>query len=403
MQRHGAVGQVHGLPAAAHLGVQRAARRHDGAEVGDGVVHPEAVAAAPETPSAWSRSLDPGGSIVTSSTSVASTRPAPQRPRRAAAAPAASASTAGGNPSGSANSARIAAKSGPLGAPAHSHDGRRAASPPSARRARPSTGRAATPPAPRRAVTTHRVAGSPPSTVWSPSTSRSPGKSGLRPIARGVDEQLAHHRPGHVAEPGARVEVDGVDPHLAGPQPQHLRRPDPADPGVRHARRPGRLGQLRTAAASRSDDATRSRGSRRASAGALLDVRVRALGAGVGGRDDTGARPGQQVDHRVGVAGEVGQHVRPAPAGQQRRGAERSSPIRVIIPRRYAAPSAAQASASVTVGRRLPDTASPPGTCCAARRSRRRGHHRRAVREVARGLAGMAHAPGVPVAMTSPG
>jgi hypothetical protein len=46
VQRHGAVGQVHGLPATAHLGVQRRARHDDGAEVGDGVVHAEAGAGA---------------------------------------------------------------------------------------------------------------------------------------------------------------------------------------------------------------------------------------------------------------------------------------------------------------------------------------------------------------------
>ena len=103
-----AVGQVHRLPAPAHLGVQRRARHDDGTEVGDGVVHAEAARpGAGSTPTAWSRSLEPGGSIVTSSTSVASTRSGPAAGRAAAAA-AASASTAGGNPSGRPNSARTA-------------------------------------------------------------------------------------------------------------------------------------------------------------------------------------------------------------------------------------------------------------------------------------------------------
>jgi hypothetical protein len=60
--------------------------------------------------SAWSRSFEPGGSTVTNSTSVASTRPAWFTP--AEAARPASASTSGEKSGSSPNSDRMASKSG---------------------------------------------------------------------------------------------------------------------------------------------------------------------------------------------------------------------------------------------------------------------------------------------------
>ena len=78
VQRHRAVGQVDGLPAAAHLGVQRPAglrppRRGRRWRSAPGSRRPRRA-----TPTAWSRSFEPGGSMVTSSTSVASTRSGPR-------------------------------------------------------------------------------------------------------------------------------------------------------------------------------------------------------------------------------------------------------------------------------------------------------------------------------------
>ena len=382
MQGHRAVGQVHRLPAPAHLGVQRRARHHDGTEIGDGVVHAEARAV-PEprrtTPTAWSRSLDPGGSIVTSSTSVASTRSGPAAGRAAAAA-AASASTAAGKPSGQARTRRAPrAKSGR----GHSHRRqRRAAASP--RRSQVTPLRPAEQPR-------HELRGGPPYLERPPVRSR--GHLPHRPRPRlvggyeqqprelragahrlgGIGEELAQHRPGQVGERGAGVEVDGVDPHLAGPQPQHVRGQDPAAPEV-HARRPGLLRHL----ADRRGEPVRRRDEvgadlRGRALGARLDVRVALLGAGVGRGRDAGAGPGQQVDQRVGVAGDVGQHVRPGPVRQRRRLGERL----VTHPGQHppqvggAVGGPGQRLLLVGVTTVSPRRRSPPGTCCGSCRSPR--------------------------------
>ena len=264
--------------------------------------------------------------MVTSSMSVASTRPsarrrprAPPRPPRPAPPP--------GSPSGSANSARTAAKSGDRPrSRCQSHGGSvgslRA---PSARSGlpldRPSSHAASSGAGP---VTT--------TAVTLPDLPRAvavdePQHRAFRLAAHrlaGVHEQGVDHRPWHVGEHGARVEVDGVDPHLAGPYPRHRRRPDHAALHVGDQRRPGRFRQVTHDGGQpvgRGDDVVADL-VRRADR-ALLDVGDPRLGAGVGGGDDPGARPQQQVDHAVGVAGEVGQHVRAAPSGQQRRRAER--------------------------------------------------------------------------------
>ena len=110
----------------------------------------------------------------------------------------------------------------------------------------------------RRAGDHHRCPSTPSSTARSPSTSRSTGHSGLRPIASRVHEQGVEHRPRHVGERGARVEVDGVDPHLAGPYPRHRRRPDHAALHVGRPRRPAASGRVTHDVASRSDEAMTS-------------------------------------------------------------------------------------------------------------------------------------------------
>ena len=286
VQRHRAVGQVDGLAAPAHLGVERAARRDDRAEVGDGVVHPEPVAAPGDaqrlvevlgTRRVDGHQLDVGG---VDPPVPRRRRARPPRPPRPARRP--------GSPSGSANSARTAAKSGDRPrSRCQSHGG-------SAGSLRAPSARSGLPLGPaqqprgqlrRRAGDHHRRRPPRSSHARSPSTSRSTGHSGLRPIASQASTSSASSiGPGMSANDGARVEVDGVDPHLAGPHPRHRRRPDHPALHVGDQRRPGRFRQVTHDGGQpvgRGDDVVADL-VRRADR-ALLDVRDPRLGAGVGG------------------------------------------------------------------------------------------------------------------------
>ena len=328
VQRHGAVGEVEGLPAPAHLGVERATRCDDGAEVGDRVVHPEAVAAAGDAERLVEilgpgrvdgHQLDVGGVDPPFAHQIAVQRRSRRRFGRLGHHRG---GKRGGQRELGADGGEVRFGRG-LG---HSHAGRAGSfRVPSARSGfpfdRPISQAASSGAGP---VTT--TAGpSPTDQVWSPSTSRNLGHSGLAAHRlAGVDEQGLHHRTGHVVERGARVEVDGVDPHLAGPHPRHRRGADHPPLRVGDERRPRRLRQLpydHGQPVGGGDDIVADL--RRRADRALLDVRHPRLGIGVGRGDDTGARPREQVDHGIGVAGEVGQHVRPAPARQQGPGAER--------------------------------------------------------------------------------
>ena len=318
--------------------------------------------------------------------------PAPQ-PGRAAAAAAASASTAGGNPSGRPNSARTAPKSGAALAGVGVQPRRQiqpaasaAASPRRYAGHAPSTGRAATPRAPRRApaprAAPRPTAGiSPTAHVRGSSVgaSSSRGNSGRAPIvtAASVRSSRSIGR-GRSAERGAGVEVDGVDPHLAGPQPQHVRGQDPAPPEV-HARRPGLLGHLPDGGGEpvrRRDEVGADLGGRALGTG--LDVRVALLACWC--RPGSGHRCGPRSSRLISASALRATWVSTCArvqSGSDDGLANASSPIRVIIPRRCAAPSAAQGSACSSVGVTvaLPaasrDPGSRPGRRCGSCRSRR--------------------------------
>ena len=127
----------------------------------------------------------------------------------------------------------------------------------------------------------------------SPSTSRSTGHSGLRPIASsGVDEQrVAASAPAcrRTRRPrrGRRRGSTSRGPASTAPPTPGSRGParwSPAPP------RPPPAARARRRPAGRTTR-RRRRGSPRRADGALLDVGDAALGAGVGGGDDTGARP----------------------------------------------------------------------------------------------------------------
>ena len=206
--------------------------------------------------------MDPGGSIVTSSTSVASTRSG-SAAGRAAAAAAASASTAGGNPSGRPNSARTAPKSGPL----TSHDGSAGGRFPSAvRRSRPfdrpsshATSSAAGP----------RTSSGPPSdpagispTVHvrgsSVGASSSRGNSGRAPIVT-----AASVRSSRSIGRGRSLNEAPASRSMAWIHTSRARSHSTSEARIRRPRKSTRADQAssgipRTAAASRSDDATRS-------------------------------------------------------------------------------------------------------------------------------------------------
>ena len=122
----------------------------------------------------------------------------------------------------------------------------------------------------------------------------------------------------------ADVEVHRVHPHLPRPDPGNVGGRDLPALRVAHPRRPCLVGH-------RPDHLSEPVGGLdhvgadlgRRSTGPGLDVGVALLAAGVGRGRDPGARPGQQVDHGVGVAGDVAEHVRAAPAGQPGRRGER--------------------------------------------------------------------------------
>ncbi len=193
-------------------------------------------------PRAWSRSLAPGGSIVTSSTSVASRR-SPAFGAARAAASAASASTGAGKRRGQ---RELGADRREVRGAGHSHCGSAGSlRAPSARSGlpfdRPSNHAASSGAGP--VTTTAAPIADVPAVV----AVDEPQHRALRLAAHrlaGVHEQGLHHRPGHVGERRARIEVDGVDPHLAGPYPRHRRRPDHPALHVGDERRPRRLRQL---------------------------------------------------------------------------------------------------------------------------------------------------------------
>ncbi|OKI34599.1 hypothetical protein A6A25_25360 [Saccharothrix sp. CB00851] len=127
-----------------------------------------------------------------------------------------------------------------------------------------------------------------------------------------------------VLETDAAVEVDQVEPHLAQPQPRHPVRQERPRLRVHHLRLPRRGRQF---AGGRGEPLARRVQVRpqqlRQPARALGDVGVAVGRARVHLVLDPGLRPRQQVDQGVGVACEMRHHVRPAPAGQQARTAQR--------------------------------------------------------------------------------
>ncbi|GLW77876.1 hypothetical protein Aglo01_23580 [Actinokineospora globicatena] len=137
-------------------------------------------------------------------------------------------------------------------------------------------------------------------------------------------EQPVQVRHRDVGVAGARVQVDQVVPRLEQRELRDLGGGQRAAGRVRDRRRPLALTQP-------SDSSVESvtRGVEvladhpRLAARAVLDVGVAVGPTGVRRVLDLGPRPGQQVDQRVGVAREVADHVRPRPAGEQARLAER--------------------------------------------------------------------------------
>ncbi|GAA0228618.1 hypothetical protein GCM10010492_28710 [Saccharothrix mutabilis subsp. mutabilis] len=129
---------------------------------------------------------------------------------------------------------------------------------------------------------------------------------------------------GQVAEPDARVQVDQVQPHLAQPQPRHpVGQEHPRD-RVHDLRLPRGRGQV--AGGGGEPLARRVQvGAQqlRLAGGALDDVGVAVRPTQVHGVLDAGLRPRQQVHQRVRVACEMRHDVRPAPARQQARSAQK--------------------------------------------------------------------------------
>src|SRR3954454_9106070 len=119
------------------------------------------------------------------------------------------------------------------------------------------------------------------------------------------------------SEPGAQV--DAVHPDLFRAHPRDVGDRDRAALHRPHLRRPGlgrqRLDRLGQSAAGRgvvgAEVGRRLRGGGR-------DALVAGLARGVHRCLDAGTGPGEQVDQRVGVAGEVGDDVRARPVGQRR-------------------------------------------------------------------------------------
>ena len=259
VQRHRPVGQVHRLPTAAHLGVQRRTRHDDGAEVGDGVVHAEPVARG-------ARRRRPGrGPWTRAGRSSPARRPwrrpgagpardarrPPRPPRRAPRAGIRRGARTRPAAPRSRGTQRIGVGAVRRG---QSHGGSFGGRFPSAVRSsrpfdRPSSQAASSAAVPRTssgpssdpgAILPHR-----PGPRLVAGHQQQPREVGPRAERRGgVGEQLAQHRPGQVGERRAGVEVDRVDPHLARPQPQHVRREHAAAARVGDARRPRLLRHL---------------------------------------------------------------------------------------------------------------------------------------------------------------